>query len=72
LACPEVGLQGNLDPRYLYGSQEEIKTGLEGSIPFYQQNPKWIFNLGHGFLPDIPYENARFVVDWIKSVNWKR
>jgi len=72
LVHPEVGLQGNLDPRYLYGSQEEIKTRLEGYIPFFQQNPKWIFNLGHGFLPDIPYENARFVVDWIKSVNWKK
>jgi len=69
---PEVGLQGNLDPRYLYGTQEEIKARLEAYIPFFQQHPKWIFNLGHGFLPDIPYENAKFVVDWIKSVDWKK
>jgi len=69
---PQVGLQGNLDPRYLYGTQEEIKRKLESYIPFFQEHPNWIFNLGHGFLPDIPYENAKFVVDWIKSVNWRR
>ncbi|RKD88209.1 uroporphyrinogen decarboxylase [Mangrovibacterium diazotrophicum] len=69
---PEVGLQGNLDPRYLYGTQEEIKAHLKAYIPFFQKHPKWIFNLGHGFLPDIPYENAKFVVDWIKSVDWKK
>lgn len=72
LVHPAVGLQGNLDPRYLYGTPEELAERLERYIPFFQKHPNWIFNLGHGFLPDIPYENAKFVVDWIKSVNWKR
>lgn len=72
LVHPAVGLQGNLDPRYLYGSQEELQERLERYIPFFQQHPNWIFNLGHGFLPDIPYDNAKFVVDWIKSVDWKK
>ena len=67
---PEVGLQGNLDPRVLYGSQELIAAALEKYKPFFRQNPKWILNLGHGFLPDIPYENARFVVDWVKQTQW--
>ncbi len=70
LVHPAVGLQGNLDPRYLYGKQEDILRRLERYVPFFQQHPNWIFNLGHGFLPDIPYENAKFVVDWIKTVNW--
>ncbi len=67
---PEVGLQGNLDPRYLYQSKEEIAIVLERYKSFFQDNQKWIFNLGHGFLPDIPYENAKFVVDWIKTTKW--
>ncbi|MGD9929400.1 MAG: uroporphyrinogen decarboxylase [Mangrovibacterium sp.] len=71
LVHPEVGLQGNLDPRYLYGTQQEIEQVLESYKPFFRENEKWIFNLGHGFLPDIPYENAKFVVDWIKSTDWK-
>lgn len=71
LVHPEVGLQGNFDPRYLYGQQEEIAKKLERYIAFYREHPNFIFNLGHGFLPDIPYENARFAVDWIKSADWK-
>ncbi|MCW0482079.1 uroporphyrinogen decarboxylase [Gaoshiqia sediminis] len=71
LVHPEVGLQGNLDPRYLYGTRQEIEQILENYKPFFRENEKWIFNLGHGFLPDIPYENAKFVVDWIKSTNWE-
>ena len=70
LVHPEIGLQGNLDPRYLYGTLQEIEQVLETYKPFFGENEKWIFNLGHGFLPDIPYENARFVVDWIKSTKW--
>lgn len=67
---PKVGLQGNLDPRYLYQSKEEITKQLEKYKPYFQENQDWIFNLGHGFLPDIPYENAKFVVDWIKTTQW--
>lgn len=67
---PEVGLQGNLDPRYLYRNQEELTEVLEKYKTFFHENQKWIFNLGHGFLPDIPYGNAKFVVDWVKNTQW--
>jgi uroporphyrinogen decarboxylase len=70
LVHPDVGLQGNIDPRLLYALRDDIKAELEKFIPFYQENPGLILNLGHGFLPDIPFENAKFVVDWVKSVHW--
>ena len=70
---PEVGLQGNLDPRILYASKDEIEAELNKTyLPFGQENQKWIFNLGHGILPDLPVENVQFVIDWVKSVNWNR
>ncbi len=70
---PEVGLQGNLDPRLLYASQEDIEAELNKTyLPFGRDNQKWIFNLGHGILPDLPVENVKFVIDWVKSVNWAR
>ena len=70
---PEVGLQGNLDPRLLYASQPEIEQVLnEKYLPFGRDNQKWIFNLGHGILPDLPVENVKFVIDWVKSVDWGR
>ncbi len=71
LVHPEIGLQGNLDPRFLYAAQPDIQAELEKYLPFYKTCQKWIFNLGHGFLPDTPFENARFVVDWIKSTKWE-
>ncbi len=68
----DLGLQGNLDPRLLMGNKETILQTLEKYIDFGSKNYNWIFNLGHGFIPGIPYENAKLVVDWIKQTNWKR
>jgi len=70
---PEVGLQGNLDPRILYASKDEIEEELNKTyLPFGRDNQKWIFNLGHGILPDLPVENVQFVIDWVKSADWQR
>ena len=69
---PEVGLQGNLDPRLLLTSPAVIKRELENYIDFGSKETKWVFNLGHGVLPNTPFENAKYAIDWIKSANWKR
>ncbi len=69
---PEIGLQGNLDPRLLLADKNTIQETLEKYVSFGSKNHNWIFNLGHGFIADIPFENAKFVVDWIKQTNWKR
>ena len=68
----EIGLQGNVDPRLLFAPHEEIEKILIRYIQFGSTNQKWIFNLGHGFVPGIPFENARFLVDWVKNTDWKR
>lgn len=73
LLGPDVGLQGNLDPRMVNAPQDFIRKHLDTYyLPFGQQNKDWIFNLGHGFTPDLSYENAKFIVDWVKSADWKR
>ncbi len=72
LVHPEIGLQGNLDPRLLYASQDRIAETLETYIEFGSKNHNWIFNLGHGFMPGIPYENAQFLANWVKNADWKR
>lgn len=66
-----IGVQGNIDPRLLYASQEQIARQLEKLIDFHRQNDKWILNFGHGFLPDIPYKNARFMTDWLRTAKWE-
>jgi len=65
-----VGLQGNLDPRVLLSDKATIKNSLKTYIPFREKNQNWIFNLGHGLTPDIPVENVKFVVEWIKETRW--
>ena len=68
---PEIGLQGNLDPRLLFAPLNEIEKELEKYVEFYRNNNKWIFNLGHGFLPDTPFEKAKFIVEWVKKIQWE-
>jgi uroporphyrinogen decarboxylase len=67
---PNIGIQGNIDPRLLYASQERIASELSKLIDFHRKNDKWILNFGHGFLPDIPYKNARFMTDWLRKADW--
>jgi len=67
---PQVGLQGNIDPFLLYSSQKDIADKMEDYIPFYREHPQWIINLGHGVLADTPYDNVRFLINWIKKSNW--
>jgi uroporphyrinogen decarboxylase len=69
---PELGVQGNLDPRLLLAGQDVIEQKLETYLEFGSRNSNWIFNVGHGFIPGIPVENAKFAVDWIKQADWKR
>lgn len=68
----EIGIQGNLDPRVLYGSEQELYTTLEQYREFGKNNHDWIFNLGHGFMPGLPYERAKQVVQWIQKTDWER
>ena len=67
-----VGIQGNMNPRLFYSSYEEIDMYLNGLLTFGEKNHDWIFNLGHGFLPDIDYLKVKHVVEWIKEANWNR
>ena len=72
LVHSEIGIQGNLDPRLLLADKATILEKLEKYVLFGSKNQNWIFNLGHGFIAGIPFENARLVVDWIKQTDWKR
>ncbi|MCF6243291.1 MAG: uroporphyrinogen decarboxylase [Bacteroidales bacterium] len=63
----EVGLQGNLDPRILFADKKSIEKELVKYRNFGRENKNWIFNLGHGFLPETPFENAKFITDWMKN-----
>ena len=69
LVDPALGLQGNMDPRVLFAPQAVIAHHLEHYWQFFDQNPNWIFNLGHGLHKDTPLENVRFVSEWFKHTS---
>ncbi len=56
-------LQGNMEPCRLY-SKEATKECVE-SLYETMQNRGHIFNLGHGILPDVPVENAKYFVSLV-------
>ena len=70
LVDSKVGLQGNLDPRILFSTKNIIEKELNKFLVYGRQHKDWVFNLGHGFMPETPFENARFVTEWIKDQEW--
>ena len=66
LSGGKITLQGNFDPSRLYSPPAEIKKMVHQMIDEFGKD-RYIVNLGHGILPDIPVENARAFVDAVKE-----
>jgi len=61
-----VAIQGNLDPCRLLGNAEHLKSTAKEILD--QAGPRGhIFNLGHGILPSTPVENAKALIEFVKS-----
>jgi len=67
----KVAVQGNLDPTVLYGSNEIIEREVKRVLDENADRPGHIFNLGHGILPTVPPENAKFMVDCVHRLSQK-
>ena len=61
-----ITLQGNLDPSRLLSPPSEIKKMTKQMIDDFGKD-KYIVNLGHGILPNIPLENAKAFIDTVKE-----
>jgi uroporphyrinogen decarboxylase len=61
-----ITLQGNFDPSRLYSPPAEIKKMVSQMINEFGKD-RYIVNLGHGILPDIPVENAKAFVEAVKE-----
>jgi uroporphyrinogen decarboxylase len=64
---PSIALQGNLDPMSLYAPQKEIGKRVDDLLHQMRHDRGYIFNLGHGLLPDTPVENVQFLVDYVRN-----
>lgn len=66
LAGKEITLQGNLDPSKLLLPIPELKKEVNKMLRSFD-NDRWIANLGHGILPNIPVDNARAFVETVQA-----
>ena len=62
----KVTLQGNLDPTRLFSPPKVIKTKVTEMINRFGKD-KYIVNLGHGILPNIPLDNVKAFIDAVKE-----
>ena len=61
-----ITLQGNFDPSRLLSPPSEIKKMVHKMINDFGKD-KYIVNLGHGILPNIPLNNAKAFIDAVKE-----
>ena len=66
LSGGKITLQGNFDPARLLSPIPEIKKGVHEMITAFGKD-RYIVNLGHGILPNIPVDHARAFVDAVKE-----
>lgn len=68
-AGDNITLQGNMDPAKLLDTIPSIKKEVKKMISAFG-GQKYIANLGHGILPNVPVDHARAFVEEIKSNEW--
>lgn len=61
-----ITLQGNFDPARLFSPPAEIKKMVTQMINDFGKD-KYVVNLGHGILPNIPTDNAKAFIDAVKE-----
>ncbi len=66
---PEVAVQGNLDPLVLFSSPAFIRERVKHLLDSVAGRSGYIFNLGHGILPQTPVEHAQLLVEAVHEMS---
>jgi uroporphyrinogen decarboxylase len=65
-----IAVQGNLDPHILYADQPVIKAQIHKLFERMRGENGFIFNLGHGIMPDIPFDNVKYAIEVVKEFRY--
>ncbi|KQC02477.1 uroporphyrinogen decarboxylase [Pedobacter sp. Hv1] len=65
-----IAVQGNLDPHILYADQPVIKKHILQLFERMRGEQGFIFNLGHGIMPDIPFDNVKYAIEVVKEFRY--
>lgn len=65
---PNVGaLMGNLDPTTLFTTPEVVRSRVQAILGEMKGRNGFVFNLGHGVLPETPVENVKALIAAVKE-----
>ncbi len=64
--CDDIAIQGGMDPKLLLLGRDKIKNTVEEYLEIFSDHP-YIFNLGHGVLPETKPETIKYIVDIIRD-----
>ena len=62
----DIPVQGGLDPKILLSNKEYLKNTVENYLNIFKDHP-YIFNLGHGILPETDPNMMDYLVKTIKD-----
>ena len=62
----KIPIQGGLDPKILLTSKETLKKEATKYLDIFKEHP-YIFNLGHGVLPETDPDMVKHLVDIVKN-----
>jgi uroporphyrinogen decarboxylase len=67
----DVAIQGNLDPVILLAPPDFIEKEVKRILDVVKGRPGHIFNLGHGLLPNTPFEHVATLVNMVHEYSSK-
>ena len=62
----DITVQGGLNPNFLIGDKEELKANVKKYLDIFKDKP-YIFNLGHGVLPNTDPSMVDYLVKLVKN-----
>ena len=62
----DITVQGGLNPNFLINDREELKTNVKKYLDIFKDKP-YIFNLGHGVLPNTDPSMVDYLVKLVKN-----
>jgi uroporphyrinogen decarboxylase len=65
----DVAVQGNLDPGALFGPAHTVRDKTQAILDDVGGLPGFVFNLGHGILPETPIENVHAMLEVVRRTD---
>ncbi|MDR2283938.1 MAG: uroporphyrinogen decarboxylase [Sphingobacterium sp.] len=65
-----MAVQGNLDPFIMYADKPVIKAKIHELFERMRGENGFICNLGHGIMPDMPFDHVKYAVEVIREFRY--